>query len=141
MYTGLCSKDETPKRKLSENSNSSLECTSFEVPDEVETQLDDDVEKKNDVEEDENYEEPSDIVNIQPSWNVEWPRNHWAHATTSRQQGAYVNETQEKESFTQSIVQGAAGVEYQTSEGDTSIREQEGNEHASEEKTVKLKSK
>ena len=97
-----------------------MEGTSIEVPDEVETQLDNDVEKNDD----ENYEEPSGIVNFHPRCNIGWLRNDWAHTSTSRPLGAYVDETHEKQAFTQSNFQRVTEMETQTSE-DTSSREEE----------------
>ncbi len=108
MYTEPCSKDEGPKKELSKRSRSALkEGTSFAIPaaflSEVGMPLDNVVEKNDN---DENYEEPYS-VNSKPDSMLDGLDN-WLStlqvedATTSRQQETCVEETQEKQSFTDS---------------------------------------
>lgn len=103
MYTGPCSKDGGSKKEPDEKSTPAMNVMPFEVPAEVETQLDNDVDRKDDK----NYEEPA-IVNSKPTLNLspgvfrQWRRRRKGVAATSTQQGACVNEAHKKRSFRQS---------------------------------------
>lgn len=106
LYTEPCSKDGGPKKELSKWSSSALkEGTSFAIPAafqyEVGMRLDNIVEKENG--DDENYEEPYS-VNSKPDsvldgLDIGLSTLQVEDATTSRQQGTRVDETQENQSF------------------------------------------
>lgn len=111
MYTGPCSKDGGSKKEPDEKSTPAMNVMPFEVPAEVETQLDNDVDRKDD----ENYEEPA-IVNSKPTLNLspgvfrQGRTRRKGEAVTSTQQGAYVNEAHKKRSFRQSTHGEKTGV-------------------------------
>lgn len=144
MNTGSFSKDERLKKEPDEKPTPYLEGTPLEAPAGVGTHLNYDQDWKND---DKNYEEPT-FVNSKPSWNLSngygllgW-LSRWRNrdATTSSQQGACVNETQEMQSFAQRSFQRVIGGGIQKKEN-TSVREQEARVCPSQEKCTQPKSK